>query len=465
MNNMDRRLRVLLVPDFDAWVTGTIACQTATHCDGIEATVCSDPGYRFLIERYGASILSGFDLVHFLDAQLSARHGPGACAHLPTVCTINHVEDETSLNCVPFADRLMSLCDQQRNLLVRAGINRNLIGKVTVGCDHSVFHPPSAAERLSARNRLGFRSDQIVVGFVAKKALSGRKGSDILVKAIEEIVKQSPQRFGFLMIGPGWSQLVERLRDQGVAVHYSSYVDDHHQLAPMYHCMNVFWVTSRIEGGPVPLIEAMASGVYSISTEVGIAGEIVRHGENGALVPFDDPEAVVAQTLSWADLTDNEKFELSEAAVSEVAERWQWRHVVQAARPIYQQAVESGIARLAKAGLASSTAVSVSTGEMDDPIAPARGPIEGAEGFPGWNAEVLRQVQALDAIAFADNLDMIGERRVANAFRRRQIRRDPFGHASIPILRQWVSRSRIGAVYRWLRRRPSVPAERKESNQ
>src|SRR5262249_31619615 len=71
-------------------------------------------------------------------------------------------------------------------------------------------------------------------------------------------------------------------------------------VASFYHALDVFWVTSRIEGGPIPLLEAMSSGLPVVSTPVGMAREVIVDGMNGYLVPFDDPAAYLRITAALA---------------------------------------------------------------------------------------------------------------------------------------------------------------------
>ena len=64
---------------------------------------------------------------------------------------------------------------------------------------------------------------------------------------------------------------------------------------------DVFALTSRWEGLPRTLIEAMAAGVPVIATPVGGVPEIVRAGETGTLVPIGDVAAVAEALRSRFD--------------------------------------------------------------------------------------------------------------------------------------------------------------------
>ncbi|MCX7804241.1 MAG: glycosyltransferase family 4 protein [Planctomycetota bacterium] len=56
------------------------------------------------------------------------------------------------------------------------------------------------------------------------------------------------------------------------------------------------WMLSEQEGMGLAAVEAMASGVPIVATDVPALNELVRDGYNGLLVPLDDPEATAATT-------------------------------------------------------------------------------------------------------------------------------------------------------------------------
>ena len=63
-------------------------------------------------------------------------------------------------------------------------------------------------------------------------------------------------------------------------------------LATIYAATDVFVLTSRNEGTPVALIEAMASGVPGVSTDVGGVKDVVASPQVGRLAPFGDAAAL-----------------------------------------------------------------------------------------------------------------------------------------------------------------------------
>jgi glycogen synthase len=54
---------------------------------------------------------------------------------------------------------------------------------------------------------------------------------------------------------------------------------------------------SRYEGFGLPLLEGMAAETPVISTDIPVVNEIIEHGNNGLLIPYDDSAALACTLL------------------------------------------------------------------------------------------------------------------------------------------------------------------------
>lgn len=287
---MNEPLRVLLVPDVPYWICGTIARAIAAHAPGIEATICSGRVLRSLPNPAG--LAGHFDVVHFLTPQDANKSMDTFCGRVATVATIHHVQDESSTQSVARADGVMTASQQWYGHLRALGVAAEKLSIVPYGINPAVFRPSCGDERNAARARLGLLAERFTIGFVGKRSsdAGGRKGTDTFVNGIQELARAG-HAIQVLVIGPGWDSFASSLRNTGVSCVWKPFVVGDREFAAMYHAMDAYWCTSAIEGGPVPVLEAMASGLCCLATDVGMVSELVRDGENGFLMPFNDAGA------------------------------------------------------------------------------------------------------------------------------------------------------------------------------
>jgi glycosyltransferase involved in cell wall biosynthesis len=304
MSDRNNKLRVLLVPDSIYWATGTIAKWIAQYNPWMEATICSGRVVHRLLSLV-PELPQRFDLVHFVCSYASMSMLTQFRSHIPVVTTIHHVLSwETEKHNVK-GDALMVAARQWRDELVRHGVEPDSMVLVPYGVDCDVFAPLPIDQRQKARRRLGFQDQEFVIGFIAKQSSNdgGRKGIDIFEASAVAVGRQLANS-AVLLIGMGWKDLVARLRAQRVKCVWIPFVSQHAELTPVYNSMDCYWVTSRVEGGPVPLLEAMSCGVPCISTPVGLAKEIIDDGRNAFYVPMNDVAAIVARTKDLAASAD-----------------------------------------------------------------------------------------------------------------------------------------------------------------
>lgn len=74
----------------------------------------------------------------------------------------------------------------------------------------------------------------------------------------------------------------------------------HNRMNRFYNQVDVFAVSSRHEGEPLTLIEAMAAGCFPVCTDVGIVPELIRHGVNGYIVTERTPQAF-EEAFRWCE--------------------------------------------------------------------------------------------------------------------------------------------------------------------
>jgi len=105
---------------------------------------------------------------------------------------------------------------------------------------------------------------------------SMRKNPELIYSLILKM-----QDVKFILIGQNW-QNYPKFKELLEADNFTYYGDlDYSQYPDLYKQMDVFVSPSFLEGGPVPLLEAMLSNVVPVVSKTGFGPDIIRHGENG----------------------------------------------------------------------------------------------------------------------------------------------------------------------------------------
>lgn len=186
------------------------------------------------------------------------------------------------------------------------------------------------------RHELGLSNDEHIILFVG--SLSLYKGPHILVEAMPEIIRVVPNtRLIFLGDGPLRGKLENETRKLGLFkyVSFEGFIRDTHKKALFYKSSDIFVLPSTQEQECFGIVnlEAMASGIPIVASKVGGIPDLVRHEENGLLVPPNDPEA-----LGKAIITMLENPELRNRMSEEAKKRihnYSWEKVAEETERIY----------------------------------------------------------------------------------------------------------------------------------
>lgn len=154
-------------------------------------------------------------------------------------------------------------------------------------------------DRRAARQSLGLPPDRIVIGWVGR--LIPVKGADVFLEALAALT--DVPGWSASIIGDGGERLrLERMshtlgRGLGSRVRFHGQVDDAASLFPAF---DAFVLSSRSEGTPLVLPEAIAAGVPVVATTVGGVPDLIGP-EEGLLVSPEQPAALAAAMRSVLD--------------------------------------------------------------------------------------------------------------------------------------------------------------------
>ncbi|HEY6806497.1 MAG TPA: glycosyltransferase [Pyrinomonadaceae bacterium] len=167
-------------------------------------------------------------------------------------------------------DRIVVISEQQASEICdQFGVgNRKQIRVIPLGLDLDVF-AGSGARRHLMRTQLGIDDKTILIGIVGR--LTEIKNHEMFLDAAAEFKKRdssSPVRFVIVGDGGLRAQLESRTRDLGLTQDVI-FTGERNDPAVFYPALDVVALTSRNEGTPLTLIEAMANARPVIATNVG----------------------------------------------------------------------------------------------------------------------------------------------------------------------------------------------------
>ncbi|MEH2562050.1 glycosyltransferase family 4 protein [Bradyrhizobium sp. AZCC 2289] len=118
------------------------------------------------------------------------------------------------------------------------------------------------------------------------------KGLDILLKSFQKVCGDCPDvRLIIIGVDPEASQLPALARDLGIAhrVHWAGIRDEGWKVLT---AADVYVQSSRSEGGPIAVMEAMALKLPIVATRLGAGGELLADGEAGVLCTAGDVDGL-----------------------------------------------------------------------------------------------------------------------------------------------------------------------------
>jgi glycosyltransferase involved in cell wall biosynthesis len=170
-----------------------------------------------------------------------------------------------------------------------------------------------------------------------------RKGLELVVPIARRLDRR---RYAWVFVGPDWGPTAEELRGLGWTV-ISPGVLPSPQHYRYYGEGDVYLMLSRLEGGPLPLLETMGLGLWPIGTSTGLVPELIRHGENGHRVDRYDGtngETIVQQVADCIESLDAVQLRAAAGLIRSSVTNNSWHHLRSAVRAISQQIFEPSCA-------------------------------------------------------------------------------------------------------------------------
>ncbi|HKO18327.1 MAG TPA: glycosyltransferase family 4 protein [Acidobacteriaceae bacterium] len=334
---MNRKPRILLIPDVSWWVIGEMGKQIVRRFSSKydfyllpESVLERRPDLVRELARH-------VDVIHCISYETIVLFRDFELDSLPPIASwIHHVTKWEPLQQMAIErSAALTVCTDPWKLEVEKRLSRDIpITVIPHGVDTEFFRPKKVDGR-----RFGIPPDRFVVGFLANKGSArdqGRKGIDILFEVARRAAKQIPN-FHLVIGGPGWDEEAEELRASGVSVSSTGYIR-RADVPDLYCALDVYLLTSRVEGGPCTVFEAMACETAVVSTKVGVVPELITDGVDGCSTEIDDVDALVDSIVKLHGLPEH-RASIGKNGRRKILER-SWAAVLTPLESVYDRLIE-----------------------------------------------------------------------------------------------------------------------------
>jgi len=192
------------------------------------------------------------------------------------------------------ADRIVVLNPAMREELLDLGFPAEQLVMLPCGADPAVFRPGDAAERAVLRSRWKLAEDGLVIVFTGR--FVDVKRLPDLIDAFAQLRPRHPQATLVLAgDGPLREGLAARVMVAGLTSHVRFVgMLPPAQVAEVLRLADVYVLPSASEGIPCSLVEAVASGLPSVVSDIPGTGMLVQEGVTGLRVPVADVPSLAA---------------------------------------------------------------------------------------------------------------------------------------------------------------------------
>ncbi len=195
--------------------------------------------------------------------------------------------------------------DLQQYLQTQVGISGHKISHICNGVDTDIFRP--AEDHSGKLLPDGFYGEEIfIMGTIGR--MEPEKDPATLAKAFVRLVNEYPQgrqKLRLVMVGDGilLEQVKAILEKAGVS-DLAWLPGERDDVPLLLRAMDVFVLSSLVEGISNTILEAMACGLPVVATRVGGNSEIVEEEVTGLLVPRSDPASLALAIHRYIDNPD-----------------------------------------------------------------------------------------------------------------------------------------------------------------
>ncbi len=192
------------------------------------------------------------------------------------------------------------------------------------------------------RDELNLAPDTFLIGNIGR--LSPEKGQKDFIEAASQIAARYPKAY-FMMVGDGPDRtFLYEYTKKFKLTHRVFFTGHRTDMANVYKSLDLVVLSSRTEGLPNIVLEAMAAMKPVIATDVGGTSELVIHNKTGLLVPSHSLHALT-QAMEYALSHPDTMQEMSSAALDYIRKEFAFQKNVDRTVELYRALIQTVEAR------------------------------------------------------------------------------------------------------------------------
>jgi glycosyltransferase involved in cell wall biosynthesis len=235
---------------------------------------------------------------------------------------------------IRYFDHIVAVSSPIHEELLRNRVPHHKLSRITNGIDVRPFRDVSELDRQRVKESLNLPMDATVVGMVG--SLTVEKGHIVAVQAFARMHADVPKaHLAIVGSGPQHSAVTDEIERHGLSDRVTL-CGRRSDIPAVMQAFDVFAMPSLQEGLPIALLEAMASGLPVVASNVGDIGTAITDGLSGRLVPAGNV-AALAETLKDVMLDRHLRERLGKAARTCVEGKFSSQHMAQDYCDLYER--------------------------------------------------------------------------------------------------------------------------------
>ena len=187
-----------------------------------------------------------------------------------------------------FSDKIIAVSRAVRRSMVRGGTHPEQIAVVYNGIERIPI--PTAEEKAALLASFGGKEGEKAVGMVAR--LEEVKDHETFLEGAKKVL-ENRKDVRCYVIGDGSlrEELERRVAELGISenVTFTGFLKDVEKIEA---ALDIAVITSKAEALCLSILESMIAGIPAVGTDSGGVAEVIKHGENGFLIPIGDSDAL-----------------------------------------------------------------------------------------------------------------------------------------------------------------------------